>query len=131
MEKAGTLTELARELFSDLDAERFDQLAERATDDVQGVDEISRRWLRGRAAMQTYLNGLRGNITGIHSELRDPTEAVWGDVGVLTATLEQTYSLSGRNETIVAPPSILFRREDGTWKFALLHSVPIPETANS
>jgi len=131
MEKAGTLTELARELFSDLDAERFDQLAERATDDVQGVDEISRRWLRGRAAMQTYLNGLRGNITGIHSELRDPTEAVWGDVGVLTATLEQTYSLSGRNETIVAPTSILFRREDGTWKFALLHSVPIPETPNS
>jgi ketosteroid isomerase-like protein len=131
MDKAGTLTELAQELFSDLDAERFDQLVDRATEDVQGVDEISRRWLRGRAAMQTYLDGLRGNIAGIHSTLRDTREADFGDVGLVTATLEQTYSLSGRNETIVAPTSILFRREDGTWKFALLHSVPIPETANS
>ena len=41
--------------------------------------------------------------------------------------LEQTYTLDGESHTLVAPTSILFRREGGTWKAALIHTVPLPE----
>ena len=127
MEKVATLTVLVEELFSDLDAERFERISQQATDDVQGVDEISRRWLRGRPAMDGYFDGLRGKIAGIRSTFTDAHESEWGDVGLVTGTLEQTYSLAGQGQTLVAPTSILFRREGGTWKLALVHSVPLPE----
>lgn len=123
----GPLTDLVTTLLRHLDAERFDEILALAADDVQGVDEISEGWLRGRAAMARYYDGLRGQVAGIRSTFRDPFESVWGDVGVVTGTLEQTYEQGGETIRIVAPTSVLFRRDGGAWKVALLHSVPLPE----
>jgi ketosteroid isomerase-like protein len=59
--------------------------------------------------------------------MSDLQEAVWGDVGLVTFVRDQTYTMDGQQQSISAPASILFRREPGDWKIALIHTVPIPE----
>jgi ketosteroid isomerase-like protein len=56
-------------------------------------------------------------------------ETVWGDVGLVTFVLDQTYTMDGQQHSISAPTSLLFRLKDGDWKIALIHTVPIPEQA--
>ncbi len=131
MQKIGSLTELARELFTHLDKQDFDWMLDRTSDDVQGVDEISRSWMRGRSAMAKYFDDLRGKIANIESTLRDIQTLDWDHTGVVTGTLEQTYTLDGHLERIVAPTTIIFRQEAGAWKIALVHSVPLAEPASS
>ena len=53
---AGELTSAAQEFFAALDAKDVDRLAGRFTDDAQGVDEISRRWIRGRSEVESSAN---------------------------------------------------------------------------
>jgi hypothetical protein len=99
------------------------------TDDAQGVDEISRRWIRGRDDVEAYLRQLMGAVGDVRTELRDAEEHVWGDAGILTCWLEQDYTLEGKAQHVSAPTTIAFRREGGTWKAALFHSIPLPEQA--
>jgi ketosteroid isomerase-like protein len=97
------------------------------TDDAQSVDENTRGWTRGRAAIENYLSQLEASASDVHSQMRDVQEAVWGDVGLVTFVLEQTYKMDGQPVNISAPTSIVFRRENGEWRVALIHTVPIPE----
>ena len=99
--------------------------------DVQGVDEISRRWMRGREEVGAYLRQLEGAIRDVRSELRDPQEVVWGESSLVTGWLEQDYTLEDRREHVSAPTTIALRRENGAWRIVLLHSVPLPESASS
>ena len=63
----------------------------------------------------------------IHSEISDVNERVWGDVGVLTHWLDQTYTYQGTVMQISAPTTLLFRRDGDDWKMTVFHSVPLPE----
>jgi ketosteroid isomerase-like protein len=112
-----------------LDAMDVESLMTMVTDDVQSVDEISRGWLRGRAAVESYLSQLKGSVSDLHSRMSDAHEAAWGEVGLVTFVLDQTYTIDGQQQTISAPTSILFQREQADWKIALIHTVPIPEGA--
>jgi ketosteroid isomerase-like protein len=123
-----TLTQRAQQLLDLLDNMDLDGLGEMLTDDAQSVDEISRGWRRGRGSIDTYMSQLKGTVSDVNSRMSDPHEAVWGDVGLVTFVLEQSYTMDRAKKTIAAPTSILFRR-DGTWKIALIHTVPIPDPA--
>lgn len=112
-----------------LDAMDVDGLGTMVTDDVQSVDEITRGWTRGRTAVESYLSQLKGSISDVESRISDAQETVWSDVGLVTFVLDQTYTMDGRQQTISAPTSILFRHEGDDWKISLIHSVPIPEVA--
>jgi ketosteroid isomerase-like protein len=127
MAGASTLESIARELFDALDHKDFDRIVRLATDDVQGVDEISRGWLRGRAAMETYLKSLGEQVSNIRSTLSDLHTAEIGDVGIVTLVLDQEYDTGGQRTSIHAPTSIVVRRVDGDWRVVLLHSVPLAE----
>jgi ketosteroid isomerase-like protein len=59
--------------------------------------------------------------------LRDVTEYVWDDTGLLTCWFEQRYILDGAEQQISAPTTIVFRRTAGEWKLALFHSVPLSD----
>jgi ketosteroid isomerase-like protein len=124
---AGSLETVARQFIEDLDALDVDALVSVLADDVEGVEEISRQWLRGREAVEGYMRQLVTQISNIHTEMRDLNERVWGDVGVLTHWLDQTYTYEGNTIQISAPTTLLFRREGGEWKMTLFHSVPLPE----
>jgi ketosteroid isomerase-like protein len=124
---AGELEKVATDLMAALDSKDLDRMVELIGEGAQGVDEISRRWLRGSGEVDGYLRQMIGAVSGVRSELRDAQERVWGDVGVLTCWLEQDYALEGNPQHISAPTTIVLRREDGEWKVALFHSVPLPE----
>jgi ketosteroid isomerase-like protein len=126
-EQTASLEQLVGRLLEHLDAMDVDSLATMVTDDVQSVDEITRGWTRGRAAVESYLSQLKESVSDVHSRMSDAREAVWGDVGLVTFVLDQTYTMDGEQQSISAPTSILFRREAGDWKIALIHTVPIPE----
>jgi len=124
---AGELEKVANDLMAALDSKDLDRMVESIGEDAQGVDEISRRWLRGRGELDSYLRQMIGAVSGVRSELRDAQERVWGDVGVLTCWLEQDYTFEGNAQHISAPTTIVLRREGGEWKMALFHSIPLPE----
>lgn len=117
----------ARDLFDALDRKDFDRLVRMTTDDAQSVDEISRGWLRGRAAMEAYLKSLGEQVSNIRSTLSDLNAVEIGDVGIVTLVLDQEYDIGGQHTAIRAPTSLVFRRANGGWRLALLHSVPLPE----
>ena len=114
-----------------LDAMELDALGATLTDDAQSVDEITRGWTRGRAAIDAYLRQLRDTVSSIQSHARDLHATSWGDTGVVTFVLEQTYTLNRAQQTLEAPTSMVFRRIRDSWKVALIHTVPLPDDANS
>ena len=124
---AGELEGVATELFQALDARDAEKLIGNMDADAQSVDENSRRWLRGHDELESYLRGMIAMVTDVHTELRDVTEHVWDDTGVLTCWLEQRYTLDGDRQEISAPTTIIFRRANGEWKLALFHSVPLTD----
>ncbi|MGH3599248.1 MAG: nuclear transport factor 2 family protein [Pseudonocardiaceae bacterium] len=109
-----------------LDAMNVRGLSALFTDDAQGVDEISRGWTRGRAALDAYFARLEGTVTDVRSQLSDLHTTTWDEVGLATFVLDQTYTMNGQEQSLSAPTSIVFRRQDDAWKVALVHSVPIP-----
>jgi ketosteroid isomerase-like protein len=127
MAVASTLESMAQELFDALDRKDLDPIVRLATDDVQGVDEISRGWLRGRAAMEAYFKSLGEQVSNIRSTLSDVHAVEVGDVGIITLVLNQEYDIGGQRASIHAPTSIVVRRVDGDWRIVLLHSVPLAE----
>lgn len=130
-ETATALERETRRVFELLDALDVDGLGAMLTEEVQGVDEITRGWTRGRAALEGYFAQLAGAVSDPRSQLTDLHATAWGDVGLVTFVLDQTYTMNGQEETIAAPTSMLFRRQDDGWKVALIHTVPIPEQPES
>jgi ketosteroid isomerase-like protein len=126
---ATSLEQRVRRLLELLDALDLNGLGAMLADDAQSVDEITRGWTRGRAAIEAYLPQLKDTVSDVHSRMSDAQERVWGDVGLVTFVLDQTYTMDGQQQTISAPTSLVFLRQDGDWKIALIHTVPIPEQA--
>jgi ketosteroid isomerase-like protein len=124
---AGALETVARRFTTSLDALDVEAMVGVLGDDVEGVEEISRQWLRGRDAVVGYIRELATQVSDIRTELRDVNERVWGDVGVVTCWLDQTYTYEGAPVRISAPTTLLFRSDAGQWKLVLFHSVPLPE----
>jgi ketosteroid isomerase-like protein len=114
-----------------LDAMDVDALAAMLTDDAQSVDEITRGWTRGRAAIEAYLEQLRGTVSDVRSRARDLHATSWNDTGIVTFVLEQTYALGGSPQTLEAPTSMVFRRVGDAWKVALIHTMPLPDETDS
>jgi ketosteroid isomerase-like protein len=124
---AGELGAIVRELFDALDRKDVQAMMPHVAEDAQGVDEISRRWMRGRADLDTYISGLATMVDDVRSELNDLRESAVGDTGVVTCWLEQDYTLEGERHHVSAPTSVVFRRAGEGWEIVLFHSVPLPE----
>ena len=124
---AGELENTVRGFWRLIDAKDFPTIGRKATDDIQGLDEISRRWMRGRSQLDEYFKQLGPAISDIHSEIRDVTETQSGDTGTVTCWLEQDYTYEGKRQHISAPTTVVLRRSGAEWKVALIHSAPLPE----
>src|SRR5207245_9742937 len=122
----GALDKATRQLFEALDRKDAEALNQSLTQDVQGVDEISRRWMRGADALGTYFRQTMTMVQDIHSTVNDVHETVHGEIGVVTCWLEQDYLLGGKQTHVSAPTTVAFRRESDAWKNFLIHSVPLP-----
>jgi uncharacterized protein (TIGR02246 family) len=128
-ETATSLEQQAHRIFELVDAMDARGMAAMIADDGQGVDEISRAWMRGRGSLEQYFAQLENLVDGVSSRVRDVHVADWGDTGVITCVVDQTYTLGGEEQQITAPTSITCRKQDGDWKIAVFHSVPLPDEA--
>ena len=116
----------AEDFFRRLDAKDEAFLRATLADDSQGTDEISRGWLRGRAAVEAYFTDNLPRLSEIHSTVEQPEVRRWGEVEVETFMLRQSYVYDGTRYDIEAPTTMIWRREGETWKLALEHSIPLP-----
>jgi uncharacterized protein (TIGR02246 family) len=113
-------------LFGALDALDLDALEALFSSDPQGVDELSGGWRRGRESLRQYLATVtESGIAEMRSTLSDVHLVEWGDVALATLVLDQSYAMGDRRARIHAPTTIVLRREDGVWRVALVHSVPM------
>ena len=119
------LAERVQELFVFIDSLDFERVAEHLADDVRAVDELSGGWRRGRDAFEDYYDELKGSVERIESQLGELDVAQWGEAGLVTFELDQRYTLAGETHQVHAPTSIVFRCDQGGWKIALMHSVPL------
>ncbi len=122
--RTSSVEQATRRVFELLDAMELDAISELLAEDAQGVDELSQKWIRGRQALGAYFDQLKGTVSDVRSRLSDVNAVEWGDVGVVTCLLTQTYVMDGQEENVTAPTSMVFRREEDTWKIALIHTVP-------
>ncbi len=122
----GELEVLTRQMLSALDRNDAEGFIRNSADDVQAVDEISRRWLRGVSEVGDYLRSVVKQIEGVRSTINNVREAIWGEAGVLTCWLEQDYTLEGTKQHVSAPTTVVFRRNNGAWKMVLFESIPLP-----
>jgi uncharacterized protein (TIGR02246 family) len=115
-------------LFAALDVIDVDALEALFAAEPQGVDELSGGWRRGRESLREYLATVRDSgITDLHSTTSDVHVVDWGDTALATLVLEQTYAVGDERTEIHAPTTIVLRRENGAWRVALVHSVPMGE----
>jgi|tagenome__1003787_1003787.scaffolds.fasta_scaffold20659416_2 ketosteroid isomerase-like protein len=121
------LDQQTRHVFELVDAMDTKAMAAMLTDDAQGVDEISRGWMRGRAALEAYFGQLEQMVDDVHSEVSDIHVREHGDQGMVTCVVEQTYRMEGQEQHVTAPTSIHFERDGDDWKIAVFHSVPLPD----
>ena len=126
---SGTLEPVVRRMMGAFDSLDIDAAEQLIASQAQGVDEIARRWLRGRDDIAAYFRQLTPMLSDVHSEISDVHETVWDDTGVVTMWIEQDYTLDGTPTHVSAPTTMVLRREAGEWKVALVHSVPMPEDA--
>jgi len=113
-------------MFEAFDNKQFDTLRWFA-EDVQGVEEIECRWIRGRQGLDEYFQKLVPVIDDIHTDMTDVHENIWGEVGLLTCSIDQRYTLEGEPQHISCPATMVFRHDDAAWKAVLFHMIPLPE----
>ena len=124
---AGELLAVVEQMIGAFEKQDGDAAMAVTSSDVQGVDEISRRWMRGTDEMKEYFDQLAGIVTDVHSDLTDVNETITGDVGVLSSWMEQDYTMGGEKVHVSAPTTVVLRREGGQWKVTLFHSIPLSE----
>ena len=120
-----TLEEETQLLLERLDVMDLVALGAMLTDDAQSVDEITRGWTRGRAAIEAYMAKLEATVSDVHSRASDLRATSWEDNGLMTFVLRQTYTLNSDQQSLEAPTSILLRRSGDEWKVALIHTLPL------
>ena len=123
------LEDEVRGIFDDLDRLDFEAIAARTAEDVQGVDELSRHWMRGRSDLTSYFEQMSPLLSDVSSSVSDIHANTWGDTALVTCWLEQSYKVEGRPDSLSAPTSFVFRREGDQWKVVLIHSVPLADQA--
>jgi ketosteroid isomerase-like protein len=114
------------DLFKSLD--RLEPFFDFLTDDVIIVDEISKKWMRGKAAAIETWTPILAAMESCKSTMSDIHVDMAGDLSIVTGMLDQTYVFDGQQATITAPTTFILRKEQGALKAYLLHTVPFPES---
>lgn len=107
-----------------LDAKDDVGIVDLLTEDAQVVDEITRRWHRGRHEIGAALRMIFSRVSDIKSTAEDIYVTRWADVEVETFILRQVYDLDGVTTRVVSPTCLIWRRTPAGWKLALMQSIP-------
>lgn len=116
------------EAFKAVDTADADALLAMMADDITQVDEISKKWSRGKAEVAAVIRPMFDLVKSIKSSISDVHVQTSNDMAIVTFMLDQSYVYEGQQVVIVAPTSCVLRQEKGVWKFVLIHSMPFAES---
>ncbi|MEB3165870.1 MAG: nuclear transport factor 2 family protein [Cyanobacteriota bacterium] len=119
-------TQILHDLFAALDRKEAEQILALMSPDIVMVDEISRRWLRGKDSVARQLNTVLAAAGMVHSQLSDlQSKALGSDAFLCTGWLDQSYTLNGDELTISAPLTACLTASDDSWVVVSLHAIPL------
>lgn len=107
-----------------LDAKDDLGLLDLMTEDAQVVDEITRRWYRGKREIEPALREVFSRLADVHSSAMDVRSVRWVDTEVETFLLHQTYELDGVTYEVTSPTCLVWRRTPAGWRLAVSESIP-------
>lgn len=98
-------------------------------EDAAAVDETTKGWARGRAAVAAVWMPVIESLTSASSQVDELVVQELGENVMVTCRLRQTYVIDGVETRIDAPTSFVLRRARDGWKIVLFHSVPVGTAA--
>lgn len=115
------------EAFKAVDNADAEALLDMMADDITQIDEISKKWSRGKAEVAAVVRPMFDLVKSIKSSISDLHVQTANDMAILTFMLDQSYVFEGQHVAIVAPTSCVLRQEKGVWKFVLIHTMPFAD----
>ena len=73
---SGDLERAANAAIDALDSLDLERMMRSVAQDVQSIDEVSRRWLRGNDELRGYLAGLVAAVSAVRTEIEGAEERV-------------------------------------------------------
>ncbi len=96
MKWGGALETATRQYFDFVDRKDAEAIIRAGTEDIQAVDEISRRWMRGIDELGADIRHVVNMVEDVHTSISNVKETLLGDIGILTCWIEQDYTLEGK-----------------------------------
>jgi ketosteroid isomerase-like protein len=98
-------------------------------EDAAAVDEVTKGWARGRAAIAAVWMPVLESMTSVSSQVDELVVHELGVSVMVTCRLRQTYRIDGVETRIDAPTTFVLRRGIEGWQIVLFHSVPVGTAA--
>lgn len=114
--------------FKAVDNADAEALLDMMADDITQIDEISKKWSRGKAEVAAVVRPMFDLVKSIKSSISDVHVQTCNDIAIVTFMLDQSYVFEGQQVAIVAPTSCVLRQEKGVWKFVLIHTMPFADS---
>ena len=114
--------------FKAVDNADAEALLDMMADDITQIDEISKKWSRGKSEVAAVVRPMFDLVKSIKSSISDVHVQTSNDIAIVTFMLDQSYVFEGQQVAIVAPTSCVLRQEKGVWKFVLIHTMPFADS---
>jgi ketosteroid isomerase-like protein len=98
-------------------------------EDAAAVDEVTKGWARGQAAIAAAWMPVLESMTSVSSQVDELAVCQLGECVMVTCRLRQIYVIDGVETRIEAPTTFVLRRVGSGWQIVLFHSVPVGTTA--
>jgi len=129
MKSSPSPADLVSAFFAALDRLDADAVVGFMAEDAAAVDETTKGWARGRAAIAAVWMPVVEAVTSISSQVDELAVHELGESVMVTCRLRQTYVIDGVETRIDAPTTFVLRRAGDGWQIVLFHSVPVSTAA--
>ena len=122
-------TDLVSAFFAALDRLDTEGVVGFMAEDAAAVDETTKGWARGRAAVAAVWMPVVESMTSVSSQVDELAVHELGESVMVTCRLRQSYVIDGVETRIDAPTTFVLRRAGDGWQIVLFHSVPVGTAA--
>lgn len=129
MNSSSSPAELVTSFFTALDCLDSEGVIGLMAEDAAAVDETTKAWVRGRAAVASHWIPVIKSLTSASSQVDELVVQELGENVMVTCQLRQTYVIGGVETRIDAPTTFVLRWAGDAWKILLFHSVPVGTAA--
>ena len=116
------LERLLREFWAHFDAKDYEALSAMMTEDALETDDLAQGWLRGQAAIGEHFARMGERYEDSHTALEDVTVTETSANAVVTCVVVYQLRWDSQPGSWRWPTTMIFVREAGAWKIALLHT---------